>query len=514
VSFAIIAEFPLGTYRGRRGDGRVDPLPSPARLHAALLNAAAQGVRAKLDGKGLHPCLPDSAALAWVEAHPPDGLGLPASLVNQGSALAYRPEGFFGVREKRRVPASRSDSLGSVALGAPIAWVWDHDPPVDIALALGSLCADVSHLGAAESLVRLQTGDALATHRLDPQASLFGGEGVELDIPKPGRTTALESAYERAVGRVPALRSDRVGQAEAAVVTTVERSCLARARYVAISPPVPDAPWPTVVILPVDVALAPDRRVSWCVALHRALVSLIGDGAPALVTGRYEAGVKRPPNRLAIQYVLSAIPAAPWRGSGGMFALLVPAVAEPADLVMLERAIRSLDQIRLGARGVIRLTEPPTIIDGDAFWAPVAEGESRIWVTDPAAVPDSRPVRGRPWTIGDAALLSVGLVLRRRFGVGRTRAEWYGSLVDAVRASGADVLEAHKLNSAEGTRYVHHVAPETAVQPYRAAIRLGRLAGERTILAIGQSRHLGGGLLTPLDLPTEVLADRARGSRP
>ena len=49
MSFAIIAEFPLGTYRGRSADGRVDPLPSPARLHAALLNAAAQGVRAEFD---------------------------------------------------------------------------------------------------------------------------------------------------------------------------------------------------------------------------------------------------------------------------------------------------------------------------------------------------------------------------------------------------------------------------------------------------------------------------------
>ncbi|MDP2350307.1 MAG: type I-U CRISPR-associated protein Cas5/Cas6, partial [Chloroflexota bacterium] len=52
--------------------------------------------------------------------------------------------------------------------------------------------------------------------------------------------------------------------------------------------------------------------------------------------------------------------------------------------------------------------------------------------------------------------------------------------------------------------YVHHVTPEMAVQPYRAALRLGSLAGDRTILAIGQSRHLGGGLLTPLDLPADA----------
>ena len=419
------------------------------------------------------------------------------------------------MRERRRIHASRSDPLGSVALGASIAWLWDENPPAEVEQALGWLCADVSHLGTTESPVRLRTGDAQATHRLDPDASLFGGEGIEFDVARPGRTSALERAYESAVGTVPSVRSDRVGQAEEAVVAPAERSSLARARYVPVSPVVQEAPWPTVVLLPVEVALPADRRVVWCVGLHRALVSLIGDGAPALVTGRYEAGVERPPNRLAIQYVASSVLAAPWHGTAGAFALLVPADADPADLAALARAIRSLDEIRLGPRGTIRFSQPAETMRGDAFWAPVPEGSERVWVTDSAAVPDSRPVRGRPWTIGDAALLSVGLVLRGRFGRKRTRAEWYGSLVDAVRAAGAEVLEAHKLNSPSGARFVHHVTPETAVQPYRAALRLGTLAGERTIMAIGQSRHLGGGLLTPLDLPAGTLmAGGARGSQP
>jgi CRISPR-associated protein Csb2 len=513
-SFAIVAEFPLGTYRGRQTDGRVDRLPSPARLHAALLNAAAQGVRAELDRDRLHPCPADREALAWVESHPPDALGLPRSLLNEGRTEAYRPEGFFGVRDKRRVHETRRDPLGTVALAAPIAWVWDENPPTEVADALRSLCADVSHLGTAESPVRLRTGEAEVTHRLDPEASLFSGDGIECEVPRPGRTSALEQAYERAVGAVPGVRSDGPGQAEEAIVAPAERSSLARARYVPLTPPVPDAPWPTVVLLPVEVAIPADRRVAWCVGLHRALVSLIGDGAPALVTGRYEAGVERPPNRLAIQYIASSIPAAPWRATAGAFALLVPSDADPADLATLERAIGSLDEVRLGPRGRIRFSQPAEFVRGDSFWAPIPEGTERVWVTDPAAIPDSRPVRGRPWTIGDAALLSVGLVLRDRFERRRARAEWYGSLVDAVRSAGADVLEAHKLNSPDGARYVHRVTPETAVQPYRAALRLGSLAGERTIIAIGQSRHLGGGLLTPLDLPAGTPpADEARGQR-
>jgi CRISPR-associated protein Csb2 len=42
------------------------------------------------------------------------------------------------------------------------------------------------------------------------------------------------------------------------------------------------------------------------------------------------------------------------------------------------------------------------------------------------------------------------------------------------------------------------------IQPYRAVLNLGDLTGPRTIAAIGQSRHLGGGLLVPRDLPADI----------
>jgi CRISPR-associated protein Csb2 len=51
---------------------------------------------------------------------------------------------------------------------------------------------------------------------------------------------------------------------------------------------------------------------------------------------------------------------------------------------------------------------------------------------------------------------------------------------------------------------VHKVHPDTVVQPYRAVLDLGDLAGPRTITAVGQSRHLGGGLLVPRDLPAAI----------
>jgi CRISPR-associated protein Csb2 len=48
------------------------------------------------------------------------------------------------------------------------------------------------------------------------------------------------------------------------------------------------------------------------------------------------------------------------------------------------------------------------------------------------------------------------------------------------------------------------------IQPYRAVLNLGDLTGPRTIAAIGQSRHLGGGLLVPRDLPSDLVRRLAR----
>lgn len=500
MPFAIVAEFPLGTYRAHGPDGRVDPLPSPARLHAALLNAAGSGVRADVVAGGLQPRIADRAALIWLEAHTPDAIAFPPSVHDAGLATAFRTEGFFGVRDLQRVLSTREDHLGAVAVGAPIAWLWDDEPPPELAGSIAELCRDVSYLGTAESPVVLRISSATPTHRLDREASLFGGDGIEVEIPRVGRTAALERAYAASRGRSPTASADRASRAEEAVTDPVERSALTLARYVPLVAPPPPAPWPIVVLLPIDEQLSIDTRIRWSVALHRALISRIGDGAPALVTGRYEPGVARPANRLAIQYVPPSIPAGPETGSMGAFALLIPPDADTADLAILDRAVRELTEVRLSATWSLQLRHGFRVVAGSTFWAQVPAGHVRVWVAGTPVIPESRPLRGRPWTIGDAALLSVGLVLRDRFGRPAKRADWYRTIVAGVAEAGAAVLEAHKLN-ADGRRYVHHVTPESAVQPYRAALRLGSLVGDRTVLAIGQSRHLGGGLLTPLDLP-------------
>ena len=50
MPFAIVADLPLGTYHGAGQDGQPEPVPSMARLHAALLCAAGFGPRAVSTG--------------------------------------------------------------------------------------------------------------------------------------------------------------------------------------------------------------------------------------------------------------------------------------------------------------------------------------------------------------------------------------------------------------------------------------------------------------------------------
>lgn len=503
MSFAIIAQFPLGTYRGHGADGELDPLPSPARLHAALLNAAAQGPRALPVPDGLGPTAGDRVALTWVESNPPDALHVPATAVNDVPVIAYRAEGMF---RGQSFKVRQDRAAESVALGGPVAWIWEDEPPPPVRAAIAALCGDVSHLGTAESPVVLRVGEAIATHSIDLQASRFAGGGIDVQVPRRGRGDVLEAAYRAGVGRVPTVGADQRKSDEKTQRSPIPGAGLDTVRYVPAETPRPRVPWSSVILLPIDEDVPAFARLAWCVALHRALISLIGDGAPPLITGRYPPDARRPANRLAIQYLHGSLPVASPLSSAGAFALLVPADADPAEMRILGRAIRGLSELRLSRTRIATISRDVRALAGHEFWRPVPASHTRLWVTEPATIPDSRRVGGPSWTLGDAALLSLGLVWRDALAEAGTGSSWYVRLAQAARDRGAAVFDARKLVGQDLDRYVHRIAEGTVVQPYRAVLSLGRLAGDRAIVAIGQSRHLGGGLLVPLDVPDEESA--------
>ncbi|MEU8263092.1 type I-U CRISPR-associated protein Csb2 [Micromonospora sp. NPDC048999] len=505
MSFAIVAEPLLGVYKGHVGSGQLDPLPSPARLHAALLCAAAQGVRAVADEDGLRPCDADREALRWLEANPPDGLAVPETLRNGGAATAYRKEGLV-VREGRNPLSEKlvgKPAVTGVAVAGRFAWTWEQDPPEPVAAALTELCPEVPYLGTSESPVRLAVAAAEPTHRLDREADLFTGEGLDLAVATPGRVDVLEASH-RDTSVAPPLKADAHRSSEKTAAPPVMTTGLALGRYARPEPPPPPTPWTSVLLFRVDRPIPAERRVRYAIAVHRALVALVGDGAPAVLTGAYEPGVPRPSNRCAIQFL---DPDAPHVG-GTALALLLPAEASDVDLTLIRMAVQRLRHVKV-ADGPFAV-DPPVEIPADTFWPEPAAGTERWWQTEPVAVPDSRPPRGGRWSLADAAALSVALVWRHEISApGRGDAR-YRALAEAAAGRGVRVASAVRVMDGDVGRYVHKVHPDTVIQPYRAVLSLGGLTGPRTIAAIGQSRHLGGGLLVPRDLPSDIVRRLAR----
>lgn len=511
MPFAIVADLPLGTYHGAGQDGRPEPMPSVARLHAALLCAAGFGPRALSAGAdSLEVREEDLAALRWLEENPPDAVRIPALDVNVAHPVAYRDDGT--ISRKKAVASIKKLAKtpgGGTAVGGQFAWIWAEDPPPRIRGCLEQLCPDVASLGTSESPVRLTaavTGDVEATAFLDPDAGMFTVGATAVGRPVRGRTAELMTAHKAAAGKPPSAAGDKVKTDESSLSPVPPRSAVATARYRRPDREPGQVPWPVVMVVPLDRVIGEGQRVGWAVAGHRALVRLIGYGAPPLVTGAYPPGTPRPDNRLAIQVLGPETPAVPVplrdgasRGRSALL-LLVPAGADAGDLEALQRAVSGLTSLRGPGGATARVDQAGMrVLDGGEFWLPPAPGRLRLWETVPAAVPDTRGYAG--WSFADAALLSLGFVWKRFLPPVPGRGEPRDRLLAASACGrGAAVVQVWAERTSQVDRYVHKVNEHAVVRPYRAVLSLGEMGGDRVVQAIGQSRHLGGGLLIPRDV--------------
>lgn len=515
MPFSITAELVLGTYRGHSSDGGVERIPSVARLHSALLCAAGFGPRAQQRDAGRAPNDADDAALRWLEENPPDAVSIPAIRVNRGGAIAYREDGTL---KRSRTSAAikkfgkKADS--SVAVDGHFTWTWSDEPPPPVVAALEALCPDVPYLGTTEAPVRLTSSRAAtdATHTLDPDAGLFTGAGEDIDVPVTGRVDELMAAHAAARSNVPTVKQDATTADERSASPVPPRSAARAARYTPVRAAPGDAPWPEVLLVPLDRGIPERDKVRWAVAAHRALIKAVGHGAPPLLTGAYPPGSARPTNRLALHLLdrdLLVGISAP-----SALAVLLPRDAAQGELGSILDALRTLASIRGPGGEVARIdhTESPMEYrSGERFWAEKLPGTVRLWRTSPPAVPDTRG-HDTGWTFAHAALLSLGFVwqngthLPRIPGRGDAR---YRAMVAAVNDAGAATIAAEPLRTSAVQDYAHRVNEHAVVRPYRATLSVGSLGGERTLQAIGQSRHLGGGLLVPIDLPEGTVLDGA-----
>lgn len=504
MTFALVAEFPLGTYRGHVGSSTVDLYPSVARLHAALLCAAGSGLRARADGEQLVPREADRAALEWIEANPPDGVVLPqcapGSRRSAPDVVAFRETGLIGTRDKKKVYTKCSRKINvPVAADGGFAWVWDALPPSDVVEALAELCADVSHLGTSESPVRMRIEDLAATYRRDDTAELFSGSGLDVEVPMRGRTDELLDQHRQALSRPPTAARDRCKSNEKDVSASPCRAAVGVARYRLLAPEPESSPWSQVFLLPLDHKIDVDWRVRWAVCAHRALVALVGQDAPATVTGVYPEGATRPANRIAIQFLGQELLAKGKLNTPSTLAVLVPAGAITTDVDVAADALERLQVVRGPGGRVARRAGALTLADASRFWPLPPVGRARRWLTVPAAVPDGRPPRRGQWSMADAVALSAGLVWRDVLVGPGKGARWQVALADNAKDRGVTVEWLNLVTTGDVTRFVHRVNSGVVVRPYNAVIDLGDLAGPQALIALGQSRHLGGGLLRPID---------------
>ncbi len=512
VELAIRATFPLGTFLGHRDVGHRSPFPDTARLHAALLHAAGTGSTAVEGPEGLGPSPESVVALTWLEEHPPISLSLPRRRpVALRGSWSWRAD---GVRGKKGLKLQHKPQSDAIALDGSIGWTWAEQVPETVITALDALCADVSCLGEADSPVVLDLVAVTPTHRLDDSGSAFPAPGGEMvRTPQPGRVQALIEAHRATrPTRTPSSAQDKSRSDETPLLAPTPAEGLRELVYRSTdsSSAAARAPRSQVVLLHVRGAGERDR-VAIAVATHRALIARLGD-APPLVTGRYSAGARQPANRLAIQFLAASLVCHKGIDSD-VIALFIPCGAEAAELAAVQRAVSGLARI-LVSTGISLQVQGQTVHDTVGFWPAVEEGRARFWRPVPSLVPETRRQRssgrGRQWTLADAARLSLGYVVRNDLDEEERASRW--TTADAIASRGARALEVRALPDSRPERHAHRVPDGQVVFPYTALLDLGHVVDPRTLMAIGQSRHLGGGLLVPEDLLLPVA--EARGLLP
>ena len=501
---ALLARFPLRLYQAHRANGRPDSFPDVVRLYSALVSAAGTGSTAQSVGDRLVPSKTAVRALRWFEANPPAGLSLSRTRPGH-SVTSYRQE---GITKTAKMYVAGQAVGDAVALSGPIAWIWDTDIPPEIRDTLDALCADVAYLGESDTPVVLEFGEANATHRLDPTAGAFAMRGEPVRTPVAGRLDELERAYQLAYpARVPSSAADNHSLNEALRPPPVAgTSCVVERRYVPVDAKPLPAPWSHAWVLPVRGRIPPSEVVQWCLMLHRALAACVAEPAPSVVTGRFAAGQARPANRVAIQYIDASLrpllDCADLSTDSGALLVLFPAGGAIEDQRAVEGALNGMTRVY---RKDVRLHLQPFVRANAArFWVDCPAGMVRLWNSVTPIVPETRPQPGA-WSLADAAKLSVAFVARDiiRFVPGRGDQRYRG-LVKAVGEFGVDAGRIARVTDPRVERYAHKLPESLVAQPYHAVLNLATLWHPQAFLAIGQSRHLGGGLLAPLDVPEAI----------
>lgn len=487
VALLVRVAFPRGAYSG--GElGAPEELPTPARVHAAFLAAAAGGPFARADGRVLVADERHRTAVRWLEDHEPLGIVAPATQLVGYYVQRYR------LRAAPNHP-DRTEFEPLCALGGPVTHAWPAPAPA-VLEGLRELAPEITHVGRADAtaIVEVELGD-LDLRAPGVLALVSGrGPGRSLRIASPGRLEELEAAHARAVATGRHEKGSKGKQAaDQQVDGAAERTTVLR-RF---APASASGPWPFDEAWRVSFddrlprwSLRVDRRVAVAVAVHRAIVAAIGTDVPSFVTGRDGDGPLRGAGHLAVHL----IPAS----EGGRLEVVcgLPMGVPEADRASLLEALVQRPKARLG-RQTVRLGAP-RIGSALPFWPTET---SQMVTAVPMVLDAPGPPRCGAWTLDDAVICSVGYALR---GVLEDAGVTWGrgwafrqQLVSELRARGVHA-RARRV-PARASNYVHRAAPGDLLVAVDAVVALGSLAPiGGGLLALGRARHVGGGLLRPV----------------
>ena len=560
MAFAISAYFPLGFYQGSDSGGRPESYPSPNRLYSALISTAyltfgfeKNEVDCGLSDAQIHD------ALDWLEGNPPQEILFPRCIKAESKAIAYRKKG--NVQSEKKPKDKVSPDAAYIATsyeqlpesGVLLTWVWHENPASAVSKTLDLLSAEVPYLGEACSVVRLETHENYdrpigveeqmwTLSSVSPLSAIRrGGRGVS--YPKEGRLDDLKQAFA-AANLQPKGKKLSISSKEEEQNFLNEYKPLrteGKARY--LSSATRDqqegtlkAPWTMGLYLEVEEVGAEREKnnrvewkpresefVGWAVALHRFLVKQWGTDPALALVGKYAPGMRRPANNVSIQIIDSDFKRQYDRQIRNDVAELGPGflIMLPSD--MPKGDIQKLHDVCSGAEGkslyyasgesTLRIGKV-IMVDVEHFWKPVPQGMYRYWAIRPMAIAETRPIpdvkQHRKWGVRESLCLSLGHVWRSQYlqSAEGSREERYWSIVDAVKAETSHfrIYNWRAVHRADMMDYVHRANSSNILHGMNALIAISD-AGESldcAAMAIGQSRHLGGGFLIPADFAASV----------
>lgn len=568
MPFVISAGFLMHTYQGADDTGSPECYPSPERLYKALVSVAygTFGFHSEYgQGESGVTDVQLESVFQWLESNPPDWVRLPLHMRDnrRSSVIVYRNRGSYSTAKAKGVSAMSSVAYGDTENDL-LLWQWDRAPEPEVVDLLSRMCWEIPYLGEACIPVRI-TAMTVDTegfpideeHCLQISGDDLSSEGVssmlEFLVPWEGHLQELQRGYSSVYPRKPSKIQGNGGEEEKKALPNTLVSCVRHIGYRRLK--VNNRrrilrPWTQGFFIPARVIMdqedSDDRivsgryrewqpeestLVSWAVAMHRTLVREWGYGASPMLTGKYERVdvMERPANNVAIQILTSDMPI-----SSNLnldlpgFLLMIPRdmpVEETRILADICDRLRGRRLFYSKCFGTLELGAANTTIDLDGLWQPVEKGSARLWVPYPLCMRETRripdPAGIRKWGARESIALAIAHVWRDYFNQSNDdatngsldRETQYWRQVDRIFSEHSPVRihDANMVTRTHMSDYVHKTQRGNLLVGLSALLSFDvRYGLDRSVLAIGQSRHLGGGLLVPMDVPKQLIDDTGK----